>query len=207
MATGLVHAENLGFGFAPEAPLFKGLNFVVPEAGVTLIQGGESRGKTTLLRLLAGQLQPTTGSLRMHELAQHGEAQTEKIYAHDPRGPQWNDQTPRQLFAHMAQQYPHWDHSVVNAMLAHLQLTEHADKAMFMLSTGSQRKVSWVAAMACGADLLLMDDPFAALDLTSIRKLHQLLSEWSGQHHSAWVLADYLAPGEVPLAALIDLGD
>ena len=207
MTAALVHSENLGFGFTPPAPLLNGLNFEIPTPGVTLIQGGESRGKTTLLRLLAGQLQPTTGSLRMHDMAQHEAALTGKIYAHDPRPPQWNDQTPCQFFAHMAQQYPRWDHSVVNAMLEHLQLTEHADKAMFMLSTGSQRKVSWVAALACGADLLLMDDPFAALDLTSIRKLHQLLSEWSGQHHSAWVLADYLAPGEVPLAALIDLGD
>ena len=92
-------------------------------------------------------------------------------------------------------------------MLAHLQLDPHADKAMSMLSTGSKRKVSWIAALACGADLLLMDEPFAALDLTSIRKLHQLLDEWHLTQHSAWVLADYLAPGTVRLAALIDLGN
>ena len=150
MTAALVHAENLCFGFDPQAPLFTDLNFAIPSAGVTLVQGGESRGKTTLLRLLAGQLQPTAGSLRMHDLAQHEAALTGQIYAHDPRLPEWNEQTPRQFFAHMARQYPRFDHTIVNAMLEHLQLAEHADKAMFMLSTGSQRKVSWTAALACG---------------------------------------------------------
>jgi len=96
---------------------------------------------------------------------------------------------------------------VVTAMLDHLQLAEHADKAMYMLSSGSKRKVSWVAALACGADLVLMDEPFAALDLASIRKLHHLLDEWPVHHHSTWVLADYLAPGSVALSAVIDLGN
>jgi len=107
----------------------------------------------------------------------------------------------------MAQHYPGFDHAKVTALLDHLQLAEHADKAMYMLSTGSKRKVSWVAALACGADLLLMDEPFAALDLASIRKLHQLLDDWHLTQHSAWVLADYQAPASVQLAALIDLGD
>jgi len=207
MSCALVHAENLGFGYDPVQPLFSGLSFAIPASGVTLIQGGESRGKTTLLRLLAGQLKPLTGSLRMNSLDLHEPAMTAHIYAHDPRLQDWRDQTPRQFFAQLAQHYPRFDHAVVSAMLEHLQLAEHADKAMFMLSSGSKRKVSWVAALACGADLLLMDEPFAALDLASIRKLHHLLDEWSVHHRSAWVLADYIAPGSVALSTVIDLGN
>jgi ABC-type multidrug transport system ATPase subunit len=207
MSSARVYAENLGFGYDPAQPLFSGLSFAIPASGITLIQGGESRGKTTLLRLLAGQLLASSGTLRMSGLAMHEPALTAHIYAHDPRLPVWNDQTPRLFFAQMAQQYPGFDDAVVTAMLEHLQLAEHADKAMYMLSTGSKRKVSWVAALACGADLLLMDEPFAALDLASIRKLHQLLTEWHRTQRSAWVLADYQTPGTVPLAAVIDLGD
>jgi ABC-type multidrug transport system ATPase subunit len=207
MSFALVHAENLGFGYDPAQPLFNGLSFDIPGSGVTLIQGGESQGKTTLLRLLAGQLLASSGTLRMNGLVMHEPALVAQIYAHDPRLPDWNDQTPRLYFAQMAQQYPRFDHSVLTAMLDHLQLVEHADKAMYMLSTGSKRKVSWVAALACGADLLLMDEPFAALDLSSIRKLHQLLDEWPVHHRSTWVLADYIAPGSVALSTVIDLGN
>jgi ABC-type multidrug transport system ATPase subunit len=207
MSTALVHAENLGFGYDPAQPLFNGLSFDILDSGITLIQGGESRGKTTLLRLLAGQLKPLAGTLHMNGLALHEPALKAHIYAQDPRLQDWNDQTPRQFFAQMAQQYPGFDDAVLTAMLDHLQLVEHADKAMYMLSTGSKRKVSWVAALACGADLLLMDEPFAALDLNSIRKLHHLLDEWPVHHYSTWVLADYLAPGSVALSAVIDLGN
>jgi ABC-type multidrug transport system ATPase subunit len=207
MSGALVHAENLGFGFHPATPLITGLNFDIPAAGVTLIQGGESRGKSTLLRLLAGQLRPLAGTLHMNGLALHEPALTAHIYAHDPRAQAWNELTPQLFFAQMAQQYRGFDDAVVTALLEHLQLAEHADKAMYMLSTGSKRKVSWVAALACGADLLLMDEPFAALDLASIRKLHQLLDGWPVHHRSAWVLADYIAPGSVALSAVIDLGN
>ena len=207
MSTALVHAENVGFGYDPAQPLFSGLRFDIPASGITLLQGGESRGKTTLLRLLAGQLKPLAGTLHMNGLALHEPALKAHIYAHDPRLPDWNDQTPRRFFAQLAHQYPRFDHAVVTAMLDHLQLFEHADKAMYMLSTGSKRKVSWVAALACGADLLLMDEPFAALDLNSIRKLHHLLNEWPVHHRSAWVLADYIAPDSVALSTVIDLGN
>jgi hypothetical protein len=43
--------------------------------------------------------------------------------------------------------------------------------------------------------------------LASILKLHQLLNDWPLTQRSAWVLADYQAPGPVRLSALIDLGD
>jgi len=215
MTSGLVQADQLGFGYGTGAPLLVGLSFDIPASGLTLVQGGERRGKTTLLRLLAGQLQPSEGSLRMHGQDLHESALKSRIYAHifarsdahAPRAPQGQALTPRQYLAQMAQQYPRWDDARAAAMLAHLQLAEHADKAMYMLSSGSQRKVGWVAALACGADLLLMDEPFAALDLASIGKLHQLLDDWPLTQRSAWVLADYQAPGPVRLSALIDLGD
>lgn len=207
MVTSQVQAEKMSFGYAADAPLFTGLSFEIPAVGVTLVQGGESRGKSTLLKLLAGQLRPGSGTLRMNGLPLHEAELAAHIFVHDARAARWNDQTPQQFFAQMAQQFPHFDHALVTSLLEHLQLDEHATKAMYMLSTGSKRKVSWVAALACGGDLLLMDEPFASLDLTSIRKLHQLLNEWHLTQHSAWVLADYLAPETVRLAALIDLGD
>ncbi len=215
MAAARVQATQLGFGYGTDAPLLSGLDFAIPPAGVSLVRGGESRGKSTLLRLLAGQLRPSVGSLRMHDQDLHDAALKNRIYAHifarsdvhAPRAPQRQALTPRQYFAQMAQQYPHWDDAMAAAMLEHLQLAAHADKAMYMLSTGSQRKVGWVTALACGADLLLMDEPFAALDLASIRKLHQLLDDWPLTQRSAWVLADYQAPGAVRLSALIDLGE
>jgi ABC-type Mn2+/Zn2+ transport system ATPase subunit len=95
--------------------------------------------------------------------------------------------------------------SQLDAVAERLNLSEHLDKTMFMLSSGSQRKVIWLAAMVSGADLLLMDEPFAALDVASIRALQEMLANWS--QPSAWILADYQVPTDVPVQTLIDLGD
>jgi ABC-type Mn2+/Zn2+ transport system ATPase subunit len=74
-----------------------------------------------------------------------------------------------------------------------------------MLSAGSKRKVWLSAAMAAGAALTLIDQPFAALDAPSMRLLTELLQETAHHPSRAWVIADYAAPAGVALAALIAL--
>ena len=76
-----------------------------------------------------------------------------------------------------------------------------------MLSTGSKRKVWLAAAFASGAPVTLLDEPFAALDQASIGFVMELLQDAAQHPTRAWVLAHYEAPGEVPLAAIIELAD
>ena len=201
MTTVRVSVDNLTFDFG--TPLFTNLSFVIP-CGVSLVQGGESRGKTSLLRLLAGDLSPASGSVRISGAAPQ---ESPQIYWHDPRSEDWNALSPQTWCAKIRARYPRFDDNEWNALAAHLELAEHMDKAMYMLSTGSKRKVNWIAALACGADVLLMDEPFAAIDMANIQKLHALLGNWHTRKTSAWVLADYQIPGNVPLAAVIDLGE
>jgi energy-coupling factor transporter ATP-binding protein EcfA2 len=74
-----------------------------------------------------------------------------------------------------------------------------------MLSTGSKRKVWLAAALASGAAVTLLDEPFAALDQASINFVLELLADATEHPTRAWVMADYTAPEGVPLAAIIDL--
>lgn len=196
-----IRVNNVTFDFG--TPLFTGLSFVIP-CGVSLIQGGESRGKTSLLRLLAGELRPDSGTV---QIAGASPLEPAQIFWHDPRSEDWHKLTPRSWMDQLRARFTRFDAHEWHALAAHLQLTEHLDKAMYMLSTGSQRKVNWITGLASGADVLLMDEPFAAIDLASIQKLQALLADWHRQKNSAWVLADYQAPGNLALAAVVDLGD
>jgi ABC-type multidrug transport system ATPase subunit len=194
----LVRVEHLSFGF--ETTLLIDLNFEIYQ-GVSCIVGGESRGKTTLLRLLAGQLPAHSGViLRSGQDPAHPQC-----FWHPVRNNDWNDLTPREWCTQLQAGFPRMNISRLDAVAERLNLSEHLDKTMFMLSSGSQRKVIWLAAMVSGADLLLMDEPFAALDVASIRALQEMLANWS--QPSAWILADYQVPTGVPVQTLIDLGD
>jgi ABC-type multidrug transport system ATPase subunit len=74
-----------------------------------------------------------------------------------------------------------------------------------MLSAGSRRKVMVVAALASGAIVTLLDQPFAALDLGSVRIIQEFLQEAAEHPSRAWIVADYEPPNDMPLASVLNL--
>ena len=98
--------------------------------------------------------------------------------------------------------FPHWDRGAEVALVEAFGLAEHIDKPLFMLSTGSRRKVGLVGAASARAALTLLDAPFAALDQPSIALLTELLVEAAGLRDRAWVLADYALPAGLAGAGL-----
>lgn len=177
--------------------------------GVTLVQGGDGRGKSTLLRLLAGALPGDAGQLRLNgvPLKEQPEAYRRQLFWMEPRTDTFDQLTPPQYFESVRSRYPGFDSDMVAPLVEGLGLEPHMDKQLFMLSTGSKRKVWLAAAFASGADLLLLDEPFAALDAPSIAFVKALLGGTSACPGRAVVMADYGAPAGVGLAGLVDLGD
>jgi ABC-type multidrug transport system ATPase subunit len=201
-AAPLVEADALAFAY-PGCPILSGLSFTL-HPGLTLLRGGEGRGKTSLLRLLAGGLEPTAGRLRrwLPPLASVWYAQPQDG-AHD--------EVPAEAWlAEQRARHPLWRDDVAQALIEAFGLDEHLGKRLLMLSTGSRRKVGLVGAAASGAALTLLDQPWAALDARSGRVLSELLTDAAEDRQRAWVVADYEPPGDlaaVAWAGVIDLGD
>jgi len=208
MTAPVLHASKLCFGY-PQRSLFTDWTCALP-AGVTLIQGGEGTGKTTLLRLLSGELAMQSGTLRCAGVTLNPstrKAYQEQVFCTDPRSEAFEAITPLQFFSQMAQRYPRLDIALAVELADELALTPHLEKTFFMLSTGTKRKVWLATAFASGAAVTLLDEPFAALDKTSIGLVIALLQEAAQHPTRAWVIADYAPPQGVPLALTIDLGD
>lgn len=177
--------------------------------GVTWVKGGEGCGKTTLLRLLAGSLPLGAGQLHINgvPLTTQPEAYRQQVFWADPKSDALEQVTPADYFGSLKSRYPTFDEALLPALTEGLGLTPHLHKPLYMLSTGSKRKVWLAAALASGAAVTLLDEPFAALDLASVRFVLTLLAEAAQHPTRAWLLADYAAPAGVPLASVIDLGD
>ncbi|MEO7129371.1 MAG: ATP-binding cassette domain-containing protein [Rhodoferax sp.] len=196
-----------------------GLNFRYPDCalfadwstriapGVTLVRGGESSGKTTLLRLLAGELPAQSGDIQIGDvhLAQHAAGYRQQVFRVDPRSTDFDLITPIDYFKSLHRRHPGFDDRVVENLIEGLALAPHRDKPLYMLSTGSKRKVWLTAAFAAGATVTLLDEPFAALDKNSIDFVKKLLYDAASDPARALVLADYEAPMGVPLAGIIDV--
>jgi len=202
-----LQVQGLGFSY-PGCEVFDGFGMQLP-AGLALVTGGESRGKSTLLRLLAGDLAAQRGSVVLHGVDQQRQpaAYAQQVFRADPRTTELDALTARGWWQGLPQQYPGWDAAALQAHVQGFSLQDHLDKPLYALSTGSKRKVLMAAALASGAALTLIDEPVSGLDKPSVAYLAQALS------------AAAMAPGRVVLVAhyeplsgalwgtVVDLGD
>ena len=208
----ILQAAGLGFQFTEGPPLFADLCFgILP--GVTLVRGGDGRGKTTLLRLLAGE-QHAGGGKRSGQLSIHGtslpdqpEAYRQHVFWIDPKTEAFEQMTVADFLAWQQSGWAGFDNAMLAACVRDFDLADHLHKQLFMLSTGSKRKVFMAAAFSSGAPVTLIDMPFAAVDKASGGFVIERLQSAATSQHRCWVVADYEAPEDVPLSGVIDLGD
>jgi ABC-type multidrug transport system ATPase subunit len=206
-APSIVQASQLHFQY-PDHPLFDNLNLSIP-AGVTFVRGGDGRGKTSLLKLLAGELQARSGQLAINgiRLDQQPTLYRQQVYYVDPRTEEFDQLSVPDYLATVQAKFTGFDAARVPALLEGLSLLPHVEKKLFMLSTGSKRKVYLAGAFAAGAAVNLLDDPFAGLDRSAIHFVCDTLNAFAGQSTQAWIASFYEVPEQITALATIDLGD
>jgi ABC-type transport system involved in cytochrome c biogenesis ATPase subunit len=201
----VLQAEQLCFAW-PNHPLFNALSFSIPP-GLSLVQGDDGSGKSSLIRLMAGDLVPASGTLSIHgiRLDEQHSAYRQQLFWIDPQTEAHDAISAAGYLDSLSQHYPSFNNEALADLVAGFALEPHLKKPMYMLSAGSKRKVWLSAAFAAGSPLTLIDQPFAALDAPSMRFLTELLQEAASHPSRAWVIADYEAPAGIALASVIDL--
>ncbi len=162
--------------------------------GLIAVTGGERSGKTSLLRRLCGDLPALSGE------AAHPDAQWLDLAL-----PNQDEHTPQQVWATAHARSPNWSAELHQDLVDALSLSAHQDKKLFMLSTGSRRKVALVGLLACGAQLTCLDQPYAALDMASIKLIRGFLQDMAEHASRSWVVADYEADPQLPWRRVIVL--
>ena len=131
------------------------LSLEFPTSGIVAIMGPSGCGKTTILQLLAGLLQPTSGTVRCS-------AKSIAYVFQEPRLLPWRSVSDNiRLSRADIKTAP--DRSV-EAWLNAVGLADCADKFPDELSGGMRQRVSIARALYCDSELLLMDEPFQGLD-------------------------------------------
>jgi len=203
----ILQVSDLTFHY-PGQSLFTNLSYEIP-SGITLVLGGDGRGKTSLLQLLAGDLPAQGGRLQMEDisLSEQPDAYRSQVFWVDPRTDAYDQMSLPDYFSTVRKAYPRFDDAILAQAIEGLGLTPHTGKQMFMLSTGSKRKVWLAAAFAAGATVSLLDDPYAALDKSSIDFIAAMLKQLALDASRAWIVAMYVVPQGLPLSGVIELGD
>lgn len=179
----------------PRPDLRQHLDALVP--GLIAVTGDEGTGKTSYLRRLCGAL-PTLPALPTETA--HPDAQWLDLGL-----PGQDDQTPQQVWSALQARCPGWNLSLQQELIEALDLSDHVDKKLFMLSRGSRRKVALVGLLACGASVTCLDQPYAALDWASVQVIRDFLNDMGEHPTRSWVVADYEADPSLPWRRVISL--
>ena len=185
----LLQAEQIDAG-PGSAQVLRGWTAQFP-AGLSLILGEDGAGKTTALRVLAGELAPRGGRIRWRGGPPPGAGE---VFWRDPQEPWPEALSPRGWAAQLRTQWPQWSQRAWERHVDGFDLQMHLSKPMYQLSTGGRRKVLLAAALASGAPLTLIDEPVAALDRASIDYLCEALDEAAqaaAEARRALILAHY----------------
>lgn len=166
--------EDLHYAY-PGRPLFKGLSLRFDSPGLYWIEGGNGCGKTSLLRLIAGELQPRSGRILLH-----GQPLAAAQCAWLPAQLEVFDMlSPRQLLDLNAD-LPGVDRAAAAKLAADFGLDAVFDLPWRKLSLGTRRKVLLAAHLARPQALLLLDEPANALDVVARGVLAQALTRLAG---------------------------
>ena len=147
-----------------------------------VILGPSGCGKSTLLKAVGGFLEPVEGEIRLRDrkVTAPGPDRMMVFQEFEQLMP-WKTVYQNVLFPmQVTGKFRGKDaHDRVNAIVEKVNLTRFKDVYPHMLSGGMKMRVAIARAMALEPDILLMDEPFAALDALTRRKMQEeLLALW-----------------------------
>lgn len=207
-----VEIRELSFGYGAR-PILHGLSMDFPRGKVIAVMGGSGSGKTTILRLVGGQLQPQAGRVtvdgqvvqgldtkalylmrrKMGMLFQHGALFTDLTVFENVAFPlREHTKLPEQLIR-----------DLVLMKLHAVGLRNAAKLKPAEISGGMARRVAVARAIALDPQLIMYDEPFAGLDPISmgmtaklIRRLNDALGSTSilvsHDVHESFLIADHV---------------
>jgi NitT/TauT family transport system ATP-binding protein len=147
--------ENVSHSYG-QISVLKDLNLVVNAGEVVMLVGPSGCGKTTILNLLSGHINPTAGTIQ-----RHGVIRT--VYQHDGLFP-WLTVSENILMGLRDINDAEKRKSELNDLIKLIHLEGFEDHYPHELSGGMRQRVELARVLSGNSDILLMDEPFSALD-------------------------------------------
>ena len=183
--TGSIRLDGLSFAFTTRSgedlPVLDDIDLTIPGGGIVALIGPNGCGKSTLLRVIAGLLAPGTGAARLDGAPIDGPDPRIGLVFQEPRLLPWrtaadNIAYPLDLAGWTAEPRAARVASLIDLVALDPAV---ADSRPSELSGGTAQRVALARALALEPAVLLLDEPFSALDALSRERFDlELLRLW-----------------------------
>ncbi len=182
----VIEAENLGKAFGDKI-LMEDVTFRLPPGGIVGIIGPNGAGKTTLFRMITGQEQPDSGTLKVGETVELGYVDQSRdslndelsVYKEISEGHDTLEIGKRKVNAR----------AYVNRFNFR---GPDQEKKVGVLSGGERNRVHLAKLLRRGSNVLLLDEPTNDLDVDTLRALEEAIENYAGcvvvTSHDRWFL-------------------
>ena len=182
MTASTISADHLCVGYGKH-PVVSGVNLELQPGSLLVLIGTNGSGKSTLLKTLAGLITPVHGDL--HVLGEHaGKLPTRVAYL--PQHPVSSHTLPLRVqdvvamgrFAHLGllKRASSVDREIVITSMRRTGIHEHSEKPIRDLSGGQQQRTHLAQVLARQAEILLLDEPTAGLDINGRTAVADLIA-------------------------------
>lgn len=185
MSDNLVEISQMSFRHENGRVVFQDVDIVIPKGKITAIMGPSGTGKTTLLRLIGGQLAPSHGQIKVADKIIH-QLSTKELYKLRQKmgmlfqsGGLFTHLNVYENVAFSLREHTNLSDSMIHTLvLMKLQMVGLRGTASLMpseLSGGMARRVALARAIALDPELIMYDEPFTGQDPISMGVLVKLI--------------------------------
>ena len=186
LGTNVIEANGVAKGFEDKL-LYDDLNFVLPQAGIVGIIGPNGSGKTTIFKMIMGEIEPDKGSFTVGETAKL--AYVDQSHSNiDPEKSIWENFSDGQELILMGDKQVN-----SRAYLSRFNFSgSEQNKKVSMLSGGERNRLHLAMTLKEEGNVLLLDEPTNDLDVNTLRALEEGLENFAGCaviiSHDRWFL-------------------
>lgn len=200
MQTPFIEFRQVAFSYG-DRPILKNVNFSIAKGHFAAVMGGSGSGKTTIMRLMTGQLKPSSGQVLIdgrdlstfsnHEIAKH-RRQMGVLFQH---GALFTDLSVFDNVAFPMRELTQLPESVIHDLvllkLNAVGLFGVENLMPSELSGGMARRVALARTIALDPELMLFDEPFTGLDPISLGVIADLIHKVNRALHSTSVMVTH----------------
>ncbi|MCI5065307.1 ABC transporter ATP-binding protein [bacterium] len=179
----MITAQNLSRNYGDFVAVDQ-VSFVIPRGSVVGLLGHNGAGKTTIMKMLTGYLEPSSGSAQVDTLdtAQHRLEVQQKIGYLPENSPIYPEMTVIDYLAYVAELRDIPESKKDEVLRRAIQRTQLEPKATSLISTlsrGYRQRVGVAQAVLHEPEILILDEPTNGLDPAQIQEMRSLIRELS----------------------------